>query len=48
MSNTQITDLQITNALIADTRIKTNIQLVANTYKNISFNSLSDNNIIAL
>ena len=41
MSNTQITDLQITNALIADTRVKTNIQLVANTYKNISFNSLT-------
>ena len=36
MSNTQIT-----NALIEDTRVKTNIQLVASTYKNISFNSLT-------
>ena len=36
MSNTQIT-----NAFIDDTRIKTNIQLVASTYKNISFNSLN-------
>ena len=36
MSNTQIT-----NELIKDTSIKTNIQMVASTYKNISFNSLS-------
>ena len=36
MSNTQIT-----NALIDDTSVKTNIQLVANTYKNISTNSLT-------
>ena len=35
MSNTQIT-----NALIEDTRVKTNIQLVASTYKNISNRSL--------
>ena len=30
--------VQITNALIEDTNIKTNVQIVANTYKNISFN----------
>ena len=36
MSNTQIT-----NALIDDTNIKTNIQMVANTYMNISFNRLT-------
>ena len=41
MSNKQTTDKQISNAFIDDTRIKTNIQLVANTYKNISFNSLT-------
>ena len=36
MSNTQIT-----NALIKDNRIKTSVQLVANTYMNISFNTLT-------
>ena len=36
MSNTQIT-----NALIEDTNIKTSIQLVANTYMNISFEKLT-------
>ena len=41
MSNKQTTDKQISNAFIDDTRIKTNIQLVASTYKNISFNSLT-------
>ena len=40
MSKTQITDQQITNAYIEDTSIKTNVQMVANTYKNISFNTL--------
>ena len=40
MSKTQITDQQITNAYIEDTSIKTNVQIVANTYKNISFNTL--------
>ena len=42
MSKTQITDQQITNAYIEDTSIKTNVQMVANTYKNISFNNLSE------
>ncbi len=32
---------KITNALIEDTNIKTNIQIVANTYQNISFNKLT-------
>ena len=40
MSKTQITNEQITNAYIEDTSIKTNVQIVANTYKNISFNTL--------
>ena len=41
MSNKQTTDKQISNAFIDDTRIKTNVQIVASTYKNISFNSLT-------
>ena len=32
---------EITNALIKDNKIKTNIQLVANTYLNITFDSLT-------
>ena len=32
---------QITNALIKDNKIKTNVQLVANTYLNITFESLT-------
>ena len=32
---------EITNALIKDKKIKTNIQLVANTYLNITFDSLT-------
>ena len=32
---------QITNALIEDINIKTNIQIVANTYQNISFEKLT-------
>ncbi len=36
MSNTQIT-----NAFIDDTRIKTNVQIIASTYMNISFNKLT-------
>jgi len=36
MSNTQIT-----NTLIEDTRMKTSVQLVASTYMNISFNILT-------
>ena len=36
MSNTQIT-----NTLIEDTRMKTSVQLVASTYMNISFNTLT-------
>ena len=37
-----MSETQITNELIKDTSIKTNIQLVANTYKNISFNTLTN------
>ena len=36
-----ITQDQITNALIKDDTIKTNIQIVANTYLNISFDKLT-------
>ena len=36
-----MSETKITNALIEDTRVKTNIQLVASTYKNISFNTLT-------
>ena len=53
MSNTQmridrieeqrtLSDEQIRNAYIKDTSIKTNVQLVANTYKNIVYDSLTD------
>ena len=38
MSETQN---QITNALVEDTSIKTDIQIVANTYQNISFKTLT-------
>ena len=41
MSNKQITDQQITNVFISDTRMKTNVQMVASTYMNISFKSLT-------
>ena len=36
-----ITQDQVTNALIKDDTIKTNIQIVANTYLNISFDKLT-------
>ena len=38
MSETQN---QITNALVEDTSIKTDIQIVANTYQNVSFKTLT-------
>jgi len=37
-----LSDEQIRNAYIKDTSIKTNVQLVANTYKNIAYDSLTD------
>ena len=37
-----LSDEQIRNAYIEDTSIKTNVQLVANTYKNIAYDSLTD------
>ena len=37
-----LSDEQIRNAYIEDTSIKTNVQLVANTYKNITYDSLTD------
>ena len=37
-----LSDEQITNTYIEDTSIKTNVQLVASTYKNIAYNSLTD------
>ena len=37
-----LSDEQIRNAYIKDTSIKTNVQLVASTYKNIAYNSLTD------
>ena len=36
-----MSETKITNALIEDTRMRTDIQLVASTYKNISFNTLT-------
>ena len=38
----RMSKIEITNALIEDTSIKTNIQIVANTYLNISFDKLSE------
>ena len=38
---TRMSKIEITNALIEDTSIKTNIQIVANTYLNISFDKLT-------
>ena len=37
-----LSDEQIRNAYIEDTSIKTNVQLVASTYKNIAYDSLTD------
>ena len=37
-----LSDEQIRNAYIDDDTIKTNVQLVANTYKNIAYDSLTD------
>jgi hypothetical protein len=37
-----LSDEQITNAYIDDDTIKTNVQLVASTYKNITYDSLTD------
>ena len=38
----RMSKIEITNALIEDTSIKTNIQIVANTYLNISFDKLTE------
>ena len=37
-----LSDEQITNAYIEDTSIKTNVQIVASSYKNITYDSLTD------